>query len=441
MKKLLTLTIAVLHVLGALAVIAAPKNAAPPKPAAVPAAPAARDIHQINRTVTVAKGETAKNVTAVNGSVNVYGHVTGDATAVNGNVHLYRDGKIDGKATAVNGKVIQEPGAILGNILSEVNTETGKMPTAIGDVTIIGPRKGRGAHQIGNDVIIEKGETVAEATAIQGNVTVKGHVTGAATAVMGNVYVPSGGKVDGDAVAVMGKVVRTGSGEIGGDVVSLGWGLPGFTRTLPGWLIPDSAKHLDGWLIYLLYTAGGIVLSALLTAVVIALFPQRMTAIAESAIDRPGWSLLYGIVAAMLVIPIAFLLLITCIGIPLIAVEVVFVVLLMIAGGVAIELGVGRRIGTGVGRPIGSAVLAGVVGALVIGLIELVPFIGVSISLILYILGTGAALMTGFGARPDWFRSRFDRTSRAAAPQTSYTPPEPPQAPPAVPPPGPVEGE
>lgn len=436
MKQLFALAIAVLHVMGALAAIAGPKDAAAPKPV-----PVAQDIHKVNQSITVAKDQTAKNVTAVNGSVNVFGHVTGDATAVNGNVHMHRGSRIDGKATAVNGRVIQDPGAVLGNKLCEVNTETGKMPTGIGDVTIIGgQRAGREAVEVGDDVVVEKGQTVTKAAAVMGNLTVKGHVTGDAVAVMGNVYVPSGGKVDGDAVAVMGKVIRSGTGSIKGDVTSVGWGFPQTTwYGVPGWLLPSSTEKWDGWMLFLLYNAGGLVLSALLTAVVIALFPQRMSAIAETSIEKPGWSLLYGIAAALLVIPVAFLLLITCIGIPLIAVELVFVVMLVIAGSVAIELALGRKISAGIGRPIQSAVWAGVVGALVVGLIELIPFIGIMISLVLYTLGTGAALMTGFGSRPDWFASKFDKSSRPTAPQTPHAPPEPSQAPPLAPPTPPTE--
>jgi len=222
--------------------------------------------------------------------------------------------------------------------------------------------------------------------------------------------------VDGDAVAVMGRVIRTGTGEVKGDVTSIGWSLP---RTWLGgrWLVLDSTRGRDGWLFFVIHSVAGLVLAALLTAVVIALFPQRMTAIAEAATEKPGWSLLYGIAAALLVVPVAFLLLITCIGIPLIAVELLFVLVLAIAGIVAIELALGRRISDGIGRPVQSAVWAGVVGALVIGLVALIPFIGFPISLVLYTIGAGAALMTGFGSRPDWFASKFDR------------PPQPPAAP------------
>ncbi len=439
MRKLLTLVIAALQVMGAIAAIAAPE--APPAPKPVPVA---QDIHKLGQSIVIAKGQTAKNVTAVNGNVNVYGHVTGDVTAVNGNVYLRRGGSIDGKATAVNGKVTQEPGAVLGNKLCEVNTDPDQMPTSIGDVTMIGAhgraynadaRKGREAVDVGNDVVVRKGETVAEATAVMGDVTVNGHVTGDAVAVMGNVYVPAGGKVDGDAVAVMGKVVRSGTGNIKGDVTSVGWGFPQTTWSgVPGWLLPNSAKDWDGWLAFLLYNAGGLVLGALLTAVVIALFPQRMSAIAECSLEKPGWSLLYGLAAALLVIPVAFLLLITCIGIPLIAVEVVLVVLLAIAGTVAVELALGRKIAAGVGHPIASAVWAGVVGAVVLGLVELVPLVGITISLVLYTIGAGAALMTGFGARPDWFASKFDKTSRPVAQPAPYAPPPPPPAPTDPPP-------
>jgi|GEM_PF-1978754 len=445
MKKLFSLIIVILHVLTAVVAVSAeviPGKVVGEAPLPTPrAASTAADINNENGNTTVEKGQTVRNATATNGNVTVLGHVTGNATATNGSVYVRSGGKVDGNATATNGKVVKDPGGV---VVGSVQSSNGGSDRATNidlfhdsrDTHRVGS-----SHKVGNDVVIAKGQTINEATAVQGDVIVYGHVTGSATAVMGNVYVKPGGKVDRDAVAVMGRVVQSPAGTVGGEVTSLDLGIPRHAW----WSLPGSAwwtgtNRFGGWLMYVLYLGGGIVLSALLTAVVIALFPQRMTMIAECSMDKPGWSLLYGVVGAMLVVPIALLLLVTCIGIPLIAVEAVLVVLLMIAGGVGVELGVGRKTGIGVGHPIASAVLAGVVGSVLMGLLELVPFVGGLVVWTLYTLGAGAALMTGFGASSDWFPRRFDKSSRTTAPQpvpAAQTPYAPPPAPPA----GPVEGE
>lgn len=451
MKRLLSLVIVALHASIAIAAIAAPKAPAPPKPPAAPAPvphAAAGDVKNMNGDVVIEKGKTVHDATAVNGSVTVFGHVTGDATAVNGNVRLRPGSTVDGKATAVNGRVTQDPGAVLGNKLSEVNTETGRIETEVCNGTIIENgrvaamgRMGRGDHRIGNDVVVEKGETVNEATAIQGDVIVKGHVKGDVTAVLGNVYVRSGGKVDGDAVAVAGKVIRTGTGDIGGDVTSLDLGIPRHAWwSLPGGAWWTSPSKLGGWWFYAAYMGGLMILSALLSLVVIALFPQRMSTIADGVIARPGWSLLYGVLLAILVLPVAVLLAITCIGIPLIAVQAVLVIMLVVAGAAGMKLAIGQKIGETAGQPIRSLLLAGVLGSFVMSLLHLVPFIGGVVVYTLLTVGIGAALMTGFGARPDWLPSRMDRSSRPTGVEAVSSGAGPYVPPPPTPPAGPTEG-
>lgn len=440
MKKLFSLVIVIMHVTAAIAAIAAPKTTpAPPAPPAAPPAPSApataEDIRNVNGNSDVEAGKTVRSVTAVNGNVTVYGHVTQNATSINGSIYVRNGGRIDGDATSVNGKVVKDAGATIGGKISSTNG---------GDTNINIGHRGVGLHKIGNTIIVERGQTVVEATAIQGDVVVRGHVTGDATAVLGNVYVKPGGKVDGDATAVGGKVIRTGDGNIAGDVTSLDLGIPG----LRWWGLPEgwwtTAHGLGGWWMYAIYVGTVVLFAAIIAAIVIALFPQRMLTIAECSFGKPGLSLLYGIGGVLLVIPTAVLLLITCIGIPLIAVEAVLILFAIVAGIVGVKLALGRKLGLGAAQTTGSLVLAGVVGSTIVTLLHVVPLVGGIIAWTLIILGAGAVMMTGFGARPDWFASRFDKTSRSTAPeavpaaQAAYAQPQtpyyPPQAPPVEPP-------
>jgi hypothetical protein len=323
--------------------------------------------------------------------------------------------------------VVKDPGGIVEGSISSGDADSMHRSGRLDHDLDVSLGHSRGDHKIGNDVVVGKGETVDEATAIQGDVIVKGHVRRNATAVLGNVYVRSGGKVDGDAVAVAGKVVRTGTGSIGGDVTSLDLGIPRHAWwSLPGGVWWTSPAKLGGWWFYIAYIGGLMILSALLSVVVIALFPQRMSTIADGVIAKPGWSLLYGVLLAMLALPVAIILAITCVGIPLVAVQAVLIIMLVIAGTAGMKLAIGQRIGEAAGQPMRSLLLAGVLGSFVMSLLHLVPFIDGVVVYTLLTVGIGAALMTGFGARPDWLPSRLDRSNRSIpATVGPYTPPPP----------------
>lgn len=291
------------------------------------------------------------------------------------------------------------------------------------------------------NVVVAKGQTVREATAVKGNVTVYGHVTGDASAVMGNVDVKSGGKVDGDATAVMGNViVRSGGsvsgdattvmggvihevgGTIGGSKTSIGPSMPHWTR---GWF---GGLGETGGLLFFGIVAGVVLIAQVLVAVLlVALFPQRMATVAECSLTRPGWSALYGIAGVMAAVPVAILLLVTCVGIPLIGVEAILLYAMWVVGAAGIKLAVGQKLGEAVNKPLLAPVWAAVVGAVVLGLVRLIPFVGSLIVHVLFVFGFGAVIMTGFGSHPDWFSRRFSKT--APTQPTPVPPADAPQAP------------
>ena len=253
---------------------------------------------------------------------------------------------------------------------------------------------------LGHNVIIEANETVRDPVAICGNVIVKGHVVGDAVAVMGDVKVREGGRIDGDATAVGGTVSREPGAFIGGEITSISMPLWGLMTAIPMYLLPISSMCL---LLVFLKS----VLFAILAAVIVALFPARIGTIADVVLERPGWSFIYGFVGLLLILPIALILIITCIGIPLVAVEAILVLAVEIAGYIGVALAIGRRVGEAVHRPISSGVLAAVIGSLILGVIHIVPAIGVIVGFFLSLMGAGAVLITGFGASPAWFHDRF----------------------------------
>lgn len=73
-------------------------------------------VHGEDRTVTgghlqIEKGETAKDVTVLGGSVDVLGDVTGDLTVLGGSARVHDGAKVNGDATAIGGTLDIDDGA------------------------------------------------------------------------------------------------------------------------------------------------------------------------------------------------------------------------------------------------------------------------------------------------------------------------------------------
>jgi hypothetical protein len=241
--------------------------------------------------------------------------------------------------------------------------------------------------------ITVNGKVKGDAVAIFGSVTVRGHVTGDAVALLGNVKLEPGAQVNGDAVAVLGHVEKGEGAEVGGDTVSLGPSFP--TLVNPSLVNPYGIP----WLFLFTITIAATLLRVILVAVVIALFPVHSERMARTVIAQPGRSALWGFAFVLMALFVFPLLLISCIGIPLIPVAVLLVLVVKLFGRVAIGITLGRRLGKAVNRPVTSAVWAAVIGILVMGLISLIPIVGWLVVFVLQLIGVGAALLTKLGSR------------------------------------------
>lgn len=262
----------------------------------------------------------------------------------------------------------------------------------------------------GRDVIIERWQRVSEVNVALGDVTVKGHVTGDVNVVKGNIIVEQGGIVDGDVHTVFGNVVVKSGGAVSGDVSFIA-GSSIFEQGSIRRGVIEQAKHGSLGIATSpnIWTFVQIIFAALLAMLAVALFPKRMEKVADTAFRRPGLSALYGIAALLLVVPVAVMLAITIIGIPLVVVEVVLAVFAWFVGGIAIELAVGRKMG--VHRP----VIAAGLGAIILGLAGLFPIPGWPIVFVLNLLGAGAVWITGFGGYDNWWVHRFGKKTEPQA--------------------------
>ena len=96
--------------------------------------------------VTVAKGETVRDLTVFGGNVDIEGHVTGDLSVFGGTAHVHEGAGVRGDATVFGGQLRLDRGARIDGDVSCVGGELDRDPGSVvgGDVSV------KGGHDTGN---------------------------------------------------------------------------------------------------------------------------------------------------------------------------------------------------------------------------------------------------------------------------------------------------
>jgi hypothetical protein len=276
---------------------------------------------------------------------------------------------------------------------------------------------------VGRDVHIARDEEVRDAVAVVGgSLRVDGIVRDGIAVIGGNVELGPEARVDGDVVLVGGTLQRADGSRLYGSVSDVSFGAwPEWSVSLRFW--PWVELHEVGrWL----GLAGAIVRVAALTllaAFIVVVARARVARVAGAAAAQPGRAMLIGLVAEVLFLPVLIIgslaLALTIIGIPLL---VLLLPLTLLASLVALLLGftalscrVGEWIEARLGWTVSSALAATVLGLLVIvgptlvsRLLGVAPeplrvaafgllVTGLIIEFLVWTIGLGATLMTGFG--------------------------------------------
>jgi hypothetical protein len=210
------------------------------------------------------------------------------------------------------------------------------------------------------------------------------------------------GTVRGDVNTLFGRCEKLEGAEIDGEehcVTSDG------ARTLAPWLVGAStfgafADQDKRMLVKL--GANAVVL------LVFLLFPVRMRLALDRVERHPGLAALAGACALVAVVPVAIILLITLVGIPLIALEIAGLFAGIWLGTGAIALLVGRRLAELVWpMHTPSPLWALVIGLAVVSAAETVPIVGWVVTALVWLMGLGAAILSFLRASvlPAWGRS------------------------------------
>jgi hypothetical protein len=250
-------------------------------------------------------------------------------------------------------------------------------------------KTGKDRVKIGGNIIVKEGETVKNAVAVFGNVTVNGGVEGNATAVFGSVNVRSKGSVKQNATSVRGTVAISDGGKVFGDVTEINACHYGVCA-LPAAFGAGLLGFLS--LLILLILFGILALGALFAA----LFPKYCED-AYSIIDRNLLkTFLWGLMASIIVFPVTLILILTIVGILFIPLEAVLLVLSMSVGYLLAGHYFGKKLIIAVRGASSSPVWEMLLGLFVLWLATLVPFLGIAVKLFAVLLGFGAVLVSIF---------------------------------------------
>lgn len=235
-----------------------------------------------------------------------------------------------------------------------------------------------------HDVTIAPGDVVnGDLNVIFGNATIGGTVRGDLNVVGGSYRTLPGAEIDG-------AIHTAATGSVG---------------SLAPWLLSSSALAPFSGESRRLW---GNLASSIVVLLVFLLFPLRVRLALERVERHPGLSAAVGTVAMVAVVPLAILLILSIIGIPLVVLEVAALFVCVWIGKGAIGLLVGRRLYELVSPNTTPSPLAALIlGLLVIGAAEIVPIVGWAVTALIWVVGLGASILAF--AREGMLRGAFLR--------------------------------
>jgi hypothetical protein len=226
---------------------------------------------------------------------------------------------------------------------------------------------------------------------------------------VGNVVVEPGQIVDGDLNVVLGDariegVVDGDVNVVGGNVIFRGGHVTGQAHAIGGEVIQSFVPWAPSEENFSPYTPDYRVWWRIawdvVALVVFLIFPVRTRMALDRLEQHPAMATLGGLCGWVAVFPVAVLLLFTIVLIPLIPVELVLLAVAVFIGKAALSLLVGRRFYELLQpHATPSPLVALVIGLVLLTAAELVPILGIMVTLLIALVGLGAVLLTFV---PDW---------------------------------------
>lgn len=270
-----------------------------------------------------------------------------------------------------------------------------------GDIIIPRDTIHEGSAATMNGRIQVDGTLRGDAMTMNGDILVTGTVTGSVRAFNGNITLASTAAVGGDVWAANGRIDRQPGAQIRGRVQGSVATPPGPTTTIPpaqpspprpwsgpwGWSWstwwPGMARVMATWTL-----VGFIVMAAVFGAI----FPSQIRRIADVLHQSPGESLLAGVALWILLPPLALVLALSIVGIPVVAFLPFAVMVVGLVGFTGASQLIGDRLLGGFQRQHNTA-LEAIVGAALLGVLAFIPGLGWLAILLAITWGIGGVLL------------------------------------------------
>lgn len=237
------------------------------------------------------------------------------------------------------------------------------------------PAEAGGAHgdtELFHNVYVGPNQVVdGDLNVVFGDAQVAGRVQGDCNAIFGTCTLVDGGRIMGQDTGVTNEPLRA----------------------LVPWMVGKELRvgalaDQDRRLVFKLAASAVVVL-------VFLLFPLRMRVALDRVERHPGLSAATGAAAFVAVVPVAFLLAISIVGIPLIVLEIAALFAGVWIGTGALALLVGRRLSELVmPRHTPSPLVALTLGLVVVCAAEIVPIVGWIVTALVWLVGLGAAILS-----------------------------------------------
>jgi len=252
--------------------------------------------------------------------------------------------------------------------------------------------EGRNIIKIGDDITIEEGKRVNHVIAIGGQITLYGAADGNVVSIGDSVVLASSSIVGGNVISIGGVIARGNGSEVYGSLTEIN--TSNFSEILATVLNSD----WEGWswlfAVFSIFLYLGLLILSIL---VVLLIPIPIRVISDAAERRPYRSSFWGLIGLILVVPLAFLLTISVIGVVLVPLEISVAIAGGLIGFVAVSRLVGHRIFVVLKKPDQTYLRETIWGVTFLWFVGWIPYVGWMLKVLVLVLGLGAALVTRFG--------------------------------------------
>ncbi|MGA2780803.1 MAG: polymer-forming cytoskeletal protein [Smithella sp.] len=244
--------------------------------------------------------------------------------------------------------------------------------------------------KVGKDINIGEDQTVNNAVAIAGQITVNGLVENNVVTVGGSVVLTNEAVVRGNVICIGGVVVQGNGAQVYGNITEVN--SSNISTAVASFFYGD--MDVWSWLVDIIYFCffAMILMLALLVA---ALFPRPLNAITDSIQGNKAKSFFWGFLATLMIAPFFMLLVFSFIGIPLIPFVFAALLLAFMFGFIGVSALLGNFILTNIfHRYKKSLVGETMLGLILLWVIGWIPFyIGMIIKTVAITIGFGGVFL------------------------------------------------